>query len=91
MNRPRYTATALSKGIFTHAYQPRGRTSVIPPANGGATIVDPEIAREQQTASVKAHLILSANAVAFSAYSGTPNEYETLGPFARVGARCRRW
>ena len=48
-------------------------------ASGGAiTIAGLDITRKQQAASVKELLILSADAVAFSAYIGTPNEHETL-------------
>lgn len=84
-------AWLMTKGVFTHAYQPKGRTGVILRASGGATIVGPDITREQQTASVEELLMLSADAVAFSAYIGTPNEHETLVTLARVGEKCRRW
>lgn len=84
-------AWLMTKGIFTHVYEPKGQTGVILRASGGATITGPDITREQQTATVEELLSLSCDAVAFSAYIGTPNEHETLGTLSRIASDCRRW
>jgi DhnA family fructose-bisphosphate aldolase class Ia len=84
-------AWLMTKGIFSHVYQPRGRRGVILRACGAATIAGPDITREGPTASVEELLSLSADAVATSAYIGSPNEHETLRHMASVAGSCRRW
>ena len=84
-------AWLMTKGIFTHVYQPQGKTGIILRASGGATITGPDITCERQTASVEELLMLSADAVAYSAYIGTANEHETLVALSRVAENCRRW
>src|SRR5512139_340953 len=91
MLEPYCDAWLMTKGIFTHAYEPRGRTGVILRASGGATIAGPDLTREGLTASVEELLTLSADGVAFSAFIGSPNEHETLVSLSRVAERCRRW
>ena len=91
MLEPYADAWLMTKGIFTHVYEPRGHTGVILRASGGATIAGPDITREGQTASVEELLSLSADAVAFSAYIGSENEHDTLVNMSRVAERCRRW
>ena len=88
---PYTDAWLMTKGIFTHAYQPRGDRGIILRASGGATIAGPDIAAEGPTASVDELLSLSADAVAVSAYIGGPNEHETLRHMASVAGTCRRW
>jgi putative autoinducer-2 (AI-2) aldolase len=88
---PHCDAWLMTKGIFTHAYEPRGRAGVILRASGGATIAGPDLTREGVTASVEELLTLSADAVAFSAFIGSPNEHETLVALSRVAEHCRRW
>ena len=84
-------AWLMTKGIFTHAYEPRGNKGVILRASGSATIAGPDITRELWSASVEELLSLSADAVACSAYIGTPNEHETLQHLAKTAEDCRRW
>lgn len=88
---PYADAWLMTKGIFTHVYEPRGQTGIILRASGGATIAGPDITLERQTASVEELLMLSADAVAFSAYIGTVNEHDTLVTMSRVAECCRRW
>jgi putative autoinducer-2 (AI-2) aldolase len=91
MLEPYCDAWLMTKGIFTHAYEPHGRTGVILRASGGATIAGPDLTREGVTASVEELLTLSADAVAFSAFIGSPNEHDTLIALSRVAESCRRW
>ena len=91
MLEPYVDAWLMTKGIFTHAYQPKGQKGIILRASGGATIAGPDITLERQTASVEELLMLSADAVAFSAYIGSVNEHETLVTLSRVAENCRRW
>jgi DhnA family fructose-bisphosphate aldolase class Ia len=88
---PYADAWLMTKGIFTHVYQPRGNRGLILRASGGATIAGPDITREGPTASVEELLSLSADAVAVSTYIGTPNEHETLRHLAGVASSCHRW
>jgi DhnA family fructose-bisphosphate aldolase class Ia len=88
---PYADAWLMTKGIFTHVYQPRGGTGIILRASGGATIVGPDITREGPTASVEELVSLSADAIATSVYIGTQNEHETLRHMSRVATDCRRW
>jgi putative autoinducer-2 (AI-2) aldolase len=88
---PYADAWLMTKGIFTHVYEPTGQTGVILRASGGATIAGPDITHESQTASVEELLTLSADAVAFSAYIGSENEHDTLTNMSRVAESCRRW
>ncbi|KON28234.1 fructose-bisphosphate aldolase [miscellaneous Crenarchaeota group archaeon SMTZ-80] len=91
MLEPYADAWLMTKGIFTHVYQPRGGTGIILRASGGATIVGPDITCEGPTASVEELVSLSADAIATSAYIGTQNEHETLRHMARVATDCCRW
>ena len=84
-------AWMMTKGVFTHVYEPRGHKGIILRASGGATIGGPDITREGQTASVEELISLSADAVAFSAYIGSENEHSTLVTLSRVAESCRRW
>ncbi len=84
-------AWLMTKGIFTHAYEPRGSTGLILRASGAATIAGPDITNEGVTASVEELLTLSADAVAFSAFIGSANEHTTLQQMAAVAESCRRW
>ncbi len=91
MLEPYIDAWLMTKGVFNHVYQPRGNKGLILRASGAATIVGPDITREGPTATVEELLALSADAVAFSAYIGTPNEHETLRHMAAVASECSRW
>jgi DhnA family fructose-bisphosphate aldolase class Ia len=84
-------AWLMTKGIFTHVYEPKGNKGIILRASGGATIAGPDITREGVTASVEELLMLSADAVAFSVYIGSPNEHETLRSLSMLADSCRRW
>jgi len=88
---PYADAWLMTKGIYTHVYQPRGNKGIILRACGAATIAGPDITREGPTASVEELLSLSADAVATSAYIGSSNEHETLRHMASVAESCRRW
>ena len=88
---PYADAWLMTKGVFTHVYQPRGKKGVILRASGGATIVGPDITLEGPTATVDELVSLSADAVAASAYIGTQNEHETLRHLASVASDCHRW
>ncbi len=88
---PYIDAWLMTKGVFTHVYQPRGGKGLILRASGAATIAGPDITREGPTATVEELLSLSADAVAASAYIGGPNEHETLRHLAAVATECRRW
>jgi putative autoinducer-2 (AI-2) aldolase len=91
-NLDEYTdAWLMTKGVFTHVYEPRGNKGIILRASGGATIAGPDITRELGTASIEELLSLSADAVACSAYIGSPNEHDTLRHMAKVAEDCRRW
>ena len=91
MLEPYTDAWLMTKGVFTHVYCPHGAKGVILRASGAATIAGPDISREGPTASVEELVSLSADAVAVSAYIGTPNEHETLRHLASVAGDCRRW
>ncbi len=88
---PYTDAWLMTKGIYTHVYQPRGDKGVILRASGAATIAGPDITCEGPTASVEELVSLSADAVATSAYIGTPNEHETLRQMATIAESCRKW
>ncbi len=88
---PYTDAWLMTKGILTHVYQPRGTTGIILRASGGATIAGPDLTREGITASVEELLSLSADAIACSAFIGSPNEHETLVHMSRIAESCRRW
>jgi putative autoinducer-2 (AI-2) aldolase len=88
---PHTDAWLMTKGILTHVYQPRGSAGIILRASGGATIAGPDLTHEGITASVEELLSLSADAVACSAFIGSPNEHETLVHMSRVAESCRRW
>ncbi len=88
---PYTDAWLMTKGIFTHAYEPAGRKGVILRASGGATIAGPDLTREGLTASVGELISLSADAVAFSVFIGSANEHDTLVRMSRVAESCRRW
>lgn len=88
---PLTDAWLMTKGIFTHVYEPKGDKGMILRASGGATIAGPDITREGVTASVEELLLLSADAVAFSVYIGSPNEHESLRNLSLLADACRRW
>ena len=76
-------AWLMTKGVFTHVYKPRGNKGIILRASGGATIAGPDITRELSTASVEELLSLSADAVACSAYIGSPTSMTHCGIWQR--------
>ena len=91
MLEPYTDAWMMTKGIFTHVYEPQGDTGIILRASGGATIAGPDLTHEGITASVEELLTLSADAVACSAFIGSSNEHETLAAMSRIAESCRRW
>ncbi|MFC1885737.1 class I fructose-bisphosphate aldolase [Thermodesulfobacteriota bacterium] len=88
---PYADAWLMTKGLYTHVYQPGGAKGIILRASGGATIAGPDITREGPTATVEELLSLSADAVATSAYIGSPNEHETLRRMASLAGDCHKW
>jgi putative autoinducer-2 (AI-2) aldolase len=91
MLEPYTDAWLMTKGIFTHVYQPHGDRGIILRASGGATIAGPDITAEGPTASVEELVSLSADAIAVSAYIGSENEHETLRHMAGAAGCCHRW
>ncbi|BBO82821.1 aldolase [Desulfosarcina ovata subsp. sediminis] len=81
----------MTKGIYNHAFDPAGDPGVILRASGGATIAGPELTREGQTATAKEALHLGVDAVATSAFVGSPYEHETLISMASLSTECRKW
>ena len=59
-------AWLMTKGIFTHVYQPKGHKGIILRASGAATIAGPDLTRELGTASVEELLSLSARSIGAS-------------------------
>ncbi|SFH15659.1 Fructose-bisphosphate aldolase class Ia, DhnA family [Desulfotomaculum arcticum] len=84
-------AWLLTKGVYRYAFHPRGCPGVIMRISGGATIAGPELTREGLTGNVEEALALGADAVAVSAFIGSPYEHDTLINLAQVAGRCRRW
>jgi len=81
----------MTKGIYTHAFDPAGDPAVILRASGGATIAGPDLTREGQTATTKEALILDADAMATTAFVGSAYEHETLISMAAMATECRKW
>ena len=81
----------MTKGIYTHAFDPEGNPGVILRASGGATIAGPDLTREGRTASAEEALILGADAMATTAFVGSNYEHETLIGMAAMATECRRW
>ena len=81
----------MTKGIYNHAFEPAGDPGIILRASGGATIAGPELTREGQTANAKEAMHLGVDAVATSAFVGSPYEHETLIGMAGLATECRKW
>lgn len=84
-------AWLITKGMYTHAYEPAGNAGVIMRVSGAATIAGPELTHEGITSSVEEALMLDAAAVAISAFIGSEFEHDTLFGMAQMAIRCRRW
>ncbi len=82
-------AWLLTKGVLRYAFEPRGFPGLIMRISGGATVAGPELTREGLTASVEE--ALAADAVAVSAFIGSPHEHETLVGLAKAAGSCRCW
>jgi putative autoinducer-2 (AI-2) aldolase len=81
----------MTKGIYTHAFDPAGNPGVILRASGGATIAGPDLTREGPTASAEEALFLGADAMATTAFIGSGYEHETLVGMAAMATECRKW
>lgn len=81
----------MTKGIYTHAFDPAGDPAVILRASGGATIAGPDLTREGRTASAEEALALDADAMATTAFVGSNYEHETLISMAAMATECRKW
>ncbi len=81
----------MTKGVYTHAFDPVGDPAVILRASGGATIAGPELTREAQTATAEEALMLDADAMATTAFVGSVYEHETLISMAAMSTECRKW
>ncbi|BAF58806.1 MAG: fructose-bisphosphate aldolase [Pelotomaculum sp.] len=84
-------AWLLTKGILRYGFEPAGTPGIILRISGGATIAGPELTREGLTATLEEALAAGADAVAVSAFIGSPYEHETLVNLAAAAGRCRRW
>lgn len=84
-------AWLITKGMFTHAFDPTGQPGVILRASGAATIAGPDLTHEGITASAKEALSLGADAVAVSAFIGSAFEHQTLVDTAAMATACRRY
>ena len=81
----------MTKGIYTHAFDPAGDPGVILRASGGATIAGPDLTREGQTADAEEALMLGVDAMATTAFIGSEYEHETLIGMAEMATECRQW
>jgi putative autoinducer-2 (AI-2) aldolase len=81
----------MTKGIYTHAFDPAGDPGVILRASGGATIAGPDLTREGQTADAEEALNLGVDAMATTAFIGSEYEHETLIGMAEMATECRQW
>ncbi|HKL82333.1 MAG TPA: fructose-bisphosphate aldolase, partial [Desulfobacter sp.] len=81
----------MTKGIYSHAFDPAGDPGVILRASGGATIAGPELTREGQTADAEEALRLGVDAMATTAFVGSIYEHETLIGMAGMATECRKW
>jgi len=81
----------MTKGIYTHAFDPAGDPGVILRASGGATIAGPDLTREGQTADAEEALTLGVDAMATTAFIGSEYEHETLIGMAEMATECRQW
>lgn len=81
----------MTKGIYTHAFDPAGDPGVILRASGGATIAGPDLTHEGQTSDAKEALRLGVDAMATTAFVGSNFEHETLIGMARMATECRKW
>lgn len=81
----------MTKGIYTHAFDPAGDPGVILRASGGATIAGPDLTREGRTADAEEALMLGVDAMATTAFIGSEYEHETLIGMAEMATECRQW
>ena len=81
----------MTKGVYVNAFDPAGDPGVILRASGGATIAGPDLTREGLTATVEEALHLGTEAMATSAFIGSPYEHETLINMAHLAGECRKW
>jgi DhnA family fructose-bisphosphate aldolase class Ia len=84
-------AWLITKGMYTHAFEPVGGAGVIMRVSGAATIAGPDLTHEGTTSSVEESLMLDAAAVATSAFIGSEFEHDTLVGMAQMATHCRRW
>jgi putative autoinducer-2 (AI-2) aldolase len=84
-------AWLMTKGILEHCFEPDGHTGIILRISGAATVKGPTLENEGVTSSVREALMLGADAVALTAFIGTPYEHATLRNFSKVAEDCRRW
>jgi putative autoinducer-2 (AI-2) aldolase len=84
-------AWLVTKGVFKYAFEPQQNPGIILRISGGATIAGPELTREGQTATLEEALAAGADAVATSAFIGSPYEHETLISIASAATECRKW
>ncbi|PLX94111.1 MAG: fructose-bisphosphate aldolase [Desulfuromonas sp.] len=84
-------AWLVTKGIYTHAFEPAGSPGVIMRASGAATIAGPDLTHEGITSTVEEALSLGADAVAVSAFIGSDFEHQTLVDTAMTATACHKW
>jgi DhnA family fructose-bisphosphate aldolase class Ia len=84
-------AWLVTKGMYTHAFEPAGSPGIIMRASGAATIAGPDLTHEGITSSVEEALRLGADAVAASAFIGSDFEHQTLVDTAMMATACHKW
>ena len=84
-------AWLLTKGILDTCFEPDGRQGIILRASGAATIVGEDLTHEGLTASVDAALRLGVDALATTAFIGSPYEHETLRNMAMLADECHKY
>ncbi|MBI2979641.1 MAG: fructose-bisphosphate aldolase [Chloroflexi bacterium] len=84
-------AWLITKGILTTCFEPDGRQGIILRASGAATIAGEDLTNEGLTTSVDTALRLGADALATTAFIGSPNEHETLMNMAYLADECHQY
>ncbi len=84
-------AWLITKGMYTHSFEPAGQPGIIMRASGAATIAGPDLCHEGITSDVEEALSLGADAVAVSAFIGSEFEHQTLVDTANMATACHRF
>ncbi|MDZ4230348.1 MAG: hypothetical protein U1B77_00850 [Dehalococcoidales bacterium] len=87
----RVDAWLLTKGILDTCFEPDGRQGIILRASGAATIAGADLTHEGTTTGVQTALRLGADALATTAFIGSPYEHETLMDMAKLADECHQY